>query len=149
MGLDIYFYKLTNVKQYNSYTKIRDARDKKMSMVEKKYHTEYEQYNKLYNNWYRNYIKSNNNTPHDFTSAPKTDFISFKDSFEMDNLEYEVDERRKLFSCREVEDLYMRKENWMVAFVQRRHPECLIHDKSYGKILKNGEAILNKNDIKI
>lgn len=148
MGLDIYFYKLTNVKQYDSYSKIRDARDKKMRMFDKKYYKEYEQYNKLYNSWYENYIKSNNTYPTDFTTAPKNDFISFKDSFEMDNLNCEVEKRQELINGSELDDLYMRKENWMVSFVQQRHPECLIYDKSYGKILKNGKAILNKNDIK-
>lgn len=148
MGLDIYFYKLTNVNQYNSYSKIRDAHDKKRRMVEKKYYTEYKQYDILYKRWYGDYIISNKMYPNDFSSAPKPDFISFKDSFEMDNLNCEAEKRQGLINYRELQDLYMRKENWMVSFVQQRHPERLIYDKTYGKILKNGEAILNKNDIK-
>ena len=148
MGLDIYFYKLTNVNHYNSYSKIRDAHDKKRRMVEKKYYTEYKQYDILYKRWYGDYIISNKMYPNDFSSAPKRDFISFKDSFEMDNLNCEAEKRQGLINYSELQDLYMRKENWMVSFVQQRHPERLIYDKTYGKILKNGEAILNKNDIK-
>lgn len=147
MGLDIYFHTITDSRQYKKYLHKKDEYDAYVKSLDEKYKKFNQKFNQKYNKWYSANINKQNI---DWNKAPTPDFYTSDELFTRDNLQKELHE---LSICvhadyeSQLSDLYMRKQNWMVSFVEHRHPELLV-DSSYGKVLKNGEAILNKNDIK-
>lgn len=147
MGLDIYFYKITDSKIYKKYLDKRNEMREFNSSLDIKYQKQIKAFENKYQKWYS---KNSSRQNVDWDKAPKPDFYTSDELFKRDNLQKEIIELRKCANINydsQLSQLYMRKQNWMVKFVETRHPELLI-DSSYGKILKNGEAILNKNDIK-
>lgn len=153
MGLDIYFYRLKDKKTYDNFVQIRKRFFGFEEVLDKKYYKKQKQENcKKAEEWYKleqqklidgaiDYI--------DYSKSPYLDISTFYNKEEKEKF----DQFKKEFWDVETElglndeYIYARKQNWMCAFVENRHPECLVEDKEFGKILEDRECILDRSDI--
>ena len=163
MGLDIYFYRCKDKKTGEEYCSIKKEYDTVCQKYEEKYHKELSEAWNKWEAWFnaenerihnlpadapaseKNY--NENTEPHydisDFMTdeLEKSEWKTIKTKYDLAYNETHID------SDKDIDELYMRKQNWMVHFVQERHPECMIHDKEYGDILDCGIVLLDKEDI--
>lgn len=161
MGLDIYFYTIKDKDKYRKYQAAARKYDAISDEMHKKYKEPYEAACKKWNEWYeaeteKEAAASNNNQAYNinFDEAPRaelTDFMTNVESLEYNNavLAYhDLQKDLRIDYNDNIEELYMRKKNWMSKFVETRHPELLTHEtEDYGKVLENGQALLSRADI--
>ena len=162
MGLDIYFYKVKNKETCDNYLSIKKEYDKVYDKFETKYKEQLTAAWKKWENWYNGENERISALPEDSNEAeynylkdePSYDISNFMD--EVEKLEWTTIQTKYNIAKGEmhidyqedIDELYMRKENWMVHFVQERHPERLIHDTEFGSVLDGSCAVLDKDDIK-
>ena len=160
MGLDIYFYTIKDKDKYRMYQAACRKYDALYDIMHEKYKEPYEVACRKWNEWYeaettKDITARNNNQTYtiNFDEAPKAELTEFMTSIEA--LEFTT-ARSEYNNLKEdlhidyednIEELYMRKKNWMCKFVEMRHPELLTHDTEYGKVLENGQALLTRADI--
>lgn len=156
MGLDISFWKVKHKQVLSRFINL----EKKFSDLEDKYYTKYEaplkDASEKWNKWYNEECDKQDKDPDyefNYNAEPKydvTDFCTKEEADEYNVLKKEHDYLESTLCLKyedRIETLDMRKQNWMVVFVQRRHPEFLTHDDDFGNILEQGNAILDKSDI--
>lgn len=140
MGLDINFYK---IKDYACFQKSRKAREIESAFadeLEKKYKKEYTEYSKKWSIWWGNH------GPND--PEPVIDFLTPEEDLTLHNNMtrtefYEI--KCGFDTMKEIDALYMRKQNWMVEFVNNIHPEY--KNKDTGEIQNCDYVALTKDDI--
>lgn len=154
MGLDIYFHRIKNKEAYLKYSKSVDDFGK----FEERYHevhkTEIERDFAVWDRWHDAYCRTDLDYDAFVKHNPEPHFELW------DYLtEEEAEEKKKLndittkyreesgYEQDEIDNLYMRKKNWMVKYVETRHPELLVKDEEYGMILKDPEVVLDIDDI--
>lgn len=154
MGLDIYYHRAKNKEAYLKYSK---SVDEFGEFEERYYKAHKEAFDKDWAVWEEWYDKLNE------TDLEYDEFVKSNPEPHFDCWDYlteaEAEEKKKLnditatlkeeagYEQDEIENLYMRKKNWMVKYVETRHPELLVEDKDYGMVLKDGEAVLDIADI--
>lgn len=156
MGLDIWFWKVKHKQVLSHFINL----EKKLSDLDDEYYTKYEaplkDASEKWNKWYNEECDKQDKDPDyefNYNAEPKYDVTDFCTKEEADKYKALKKERDYLETtlCLKYEDrletLDMRKQNWMVVFVQHRHPEFLTHDDDFGDILDQGNAILDKSDI--
>lgn len=156
MGLDIWFWKVKHKQVLSRYINL----EKKLSDLDDEYYKKYETPLKAasekWNKWYNEECDKqdeDSNYEFNYNAEPKyelTDFCTKEEADEYNALKKERDYLGSTLCLKyedRIETLDMRKQNWMVAFVQSRHPELLKHDDNFGYILEQGNAILDKSDI--
>lgn len=164
MGLDIYFYKAKNKEICETYLSTKKEYDLFYNKLQKKYKEQLEASWKKWENWYNAENKriealpenaSDNEREYNRKSEPHYDITDFMTD-EIEITEWQALSTKYNLARSEmhidygedIDELYMRKQNWMVHFVQERHPERLVHDKEYGNILDGAAAVLDRVDIK-
>ena len=164
MGLDIYFYKVKNKEICETYLSTKKEYDRFYNRLEEKYKNELKAAWKKWEDWLNAENKRINALPKDAPeeekeynrkTEPRYEVSDFMTD-EIEKTEWQALKTKYEFARSEmhieydddIDELYMRKQNWMVHFVQERHPERLVHDKDYGSILESSAAILDKVDIK-
>lgn len=162
MGLDIYYYRVKNKEIAETFIKYAKDYDTAYDKYYHKYESEIKVASKKWNEWYNSecdrietYTKEHpdDEPPNfDYSNEPKYDITDFMDNLEKADWQLITTKYNSVKSDinydDDYEDLYMRKENWMVNFVQKIHPECLVEDKEFGKIIKQGMVVLTKDDVK-
>lgn len=156
MGLDIYYYRAKNKEAYLKYSKSVDD----FGEFEERY---YKAHNDVFDidwaaweEWHDKLAEADSDLDYDeFVKSNPEPHFDYWDYL----TEAEAEEKKKLnaitakykeeagFNQDEIENLYMRKKNWMVKYVETRHPELLVEDKDFGMILKDSEAVLDIDDI--
>lgn len=161
MGLDIYYY---NAKSKESYSRYRDAVKRNDEFERRYYNAHRNDIDQAYNTWAKwntetmDYMELNGRNEYEVDDdwlaehpEPKYDFWQFatdEESKERDDLTNEItNAKADTGLSEEIESLYMRKQNWMVSFVQDIHPELLEVHPNYGKILKESEVVLSIEDV--
>lgn len=156
MGLDIDFFKVKSRKDAEHYLRVLDEYDDFSSLINSKYKQQQQAVYAKHNEWYDKEIakqEADENYEIAWDNAPDTDvtaYASKEDIEQMQKLREMYQDIKKSLGVeydKEIKDLYMRKKNWMVYFVQSRHHERLEHNDDYGEILKGSTAVLDKNDI--
>lgn len=154
MGLDIYYHRVKHPEYYKQYSRAVDAFGDFENRYSMTHRAEIEASFKVWSDWHDKYCESNVDYDEWIKTNPEPhydiwDYLTKSEKAEKQILSDEISKYRNAtgFEQDEIEALYMRKMNWMVSFVQERHPELLTNDKSYGLILEDGEAILSVEDI--
>lgn len=164
MGLDIYFYKVKNKEICETYLSTKKEYDRFYNRLEEKYRNELKAAYKKWEDWFNAENERINALPenasedereYDRKTEPcydvsdfitdeieKTEWQALSTKYNLARSEMHIDYGE------DIDELYMRKQNWMVHFVQERHPERLVHDKDYGDILESAAAVLDRIDIK-
>lgn len=164
MGLDIYFYKAKNKEICETYLSTKKEYNRFYKQLEEKYRNELNTAWKKWEDWFNAENKriealpenasedereyNSKTEPHydisDFITneIEKTEWQALSTKYNLARSEMHIDYGE------DIDELYMRKQNWMVHFVQERHPERLVHDKEYGNILESSAAVLDRIDIK-
>lgn len=160
MGLDIYFYTIKDKAKYNRYRAAAKKYDTISDAMHAKYKEPYEAACKKWNEWYEaettKDIEARNNDKEykiDFDLAPRAELTDFMTAVEANEYsfaksEYEtLQEELGIKYEGDIDELYMRKKNWMCKYVETRHPELLTRASEYGMILEDGQALLSRADI--
>lgn len=157
MGLDIYFY---TIKDKDKYRKYQAAARKYDELHDELYNKYKEPYEAACKKWYDLYDAevekeaADQNYEMNIDNAPRAELVDFMTNVEA--LEFntatttyhDLQKDLRIDYNDNIEELYMRKKNWMCKFVETRHPELLTHEtKDYGKVLENGQALLSRADI--
>lgn len=164
MGLDIYFYKVKNKEICEAYLSAKKEYDHFYKQLEEKYRNELNTAWKKWEDWFNaeneriealSENASEDEREYNRKTEPRYDISDFitdeieKTEWQSLNTKYNLARSEMHIEYGEdIDELYMRKQNWMVHFVQERHPERLVHDKEYGNILDGAAAVLDRIDIK-
>lgn len=154
MGLDIYFHRVKNKEAYLMYSKSVDVFGEFEDRYYKAHKEVFDKDWTVWKKWHDELNDSDLDYDEFIKSNPEPHFYYW------DYLtEEEAEEKKKLneitakykeeagYEQDEIGDLYMRKKNWMVKYVETRHPELLANDEKFGLILKDSEAVLDIDDI--
>lgn len=161
MGLDIYFYTIKDKDKYHKYQAARRKYEDIYEELFRKYKEPYEAACKAWHEWYEaeneKVIAACDNNQHydiNFNEAPRAELTDFMTNVELLEFNAASSEYNALKADlhidyeSNIEELYMRKKNWMCKYVETRHPELLTREtKDYGKVLEHGEALLTREDI--
>lgn len=154
MGLDIYFHRAKNKEAYLKYSKSIDIFGEFEDRYYKAHKEVFDKDWAVWEQWHDKLVESDLDWDEFIESNPEPHYDQW------DYLtEEEAEEKKKLnditekykdesgFENDEIENLYMRKKNWMVKYVETRHPELLVEDEKFGMVLKDCEAVLDIADI--
>jgi hypothetical protein len=162
MGLDIYFYHCRDKKLGEDYMKAGKEYDDAYARFEKKYEKELGEAYKKWEKWYNAESERIDALPDDAPDSERelnrasepgyeiSDFLNPEEKAEWDAIKDTYNSFAKDLDTgyqKDIGDLYMRKKNWMVRYVEERHPERLIEHPDYGKILESACAVLDRDDI--
>lgn len=156
MGLDIWFWKVKHKQVLSRYINLSEKLSDLDDEYSKKYEAPLKVASEKWNKWYDEECdKQDKDSDYEFNynAEPKyelTDFCTKEEADKYNALRKECEYLDSTLCLKyedRIETLDMRKQNWMVAFVQSRHPEFLKHDDEFGDILEQGNAILDKSDI--
>lgn len=162
MGLDIYFYRVKTKKLAQDFITASKAYDTTYDKYYTKYKIPLKEASQKWNKWYNaecdRISKYADEHPDeepidfDYSKEPKYSITDYMDELEKADWQLISTKynslRTDINMDDDYDDLYMRKQNWMVHFVENIHPERLVQHKEFGKILAQGMAILTKDDIK-
>lgn len=162
MGLDIYFYRVKTKKLAQDFIAAYKAYDVTYDKYYAKYKSQLKKASEKWDKWYEvewdRISKYTDEHPDeepidiDYSTEPKYSITDYMDELEKADWQLISTKynslRTDLNMDDDYDDLYMRKKNWMVHFVQDIHPERMVKHKEFDKILAQGMAILTKNDIK-
>lgn len=156
MGLDIYLYKLKSQKAFDKYFQMRLKYDELWEAFENKYNDELTHHDEVFSFWYSRMQDINQDDAPELykksmAKMPKMTFATKEELKELHHYESYRKYRLKALGVKHESDtnslIYMRKRNWMVRYVESRHPECLHNYGDYGKVIQLGACILNRDDI--
>ena len=140
MGLDINFYKIKDLNYFQKSRKAREIETAFADNLEKKYKKEYAAYSERWGKWWGNHGPNDPEPVIDFLT-PEEDLILHNN---MTRTEY-FETKCGIDTMKDIDELYMRKQNWMVQFVNNIHPEY--KNTPDGEIPNCEYVALSKDDI--
>ena len=143
MGLDIDFYKVKDTSIVNKFISIQKKQKEYVDLIRKKYDSEYKKYAIEWDKWWSEKFSAKGNFS---KKEPVIDFYTPEEDFNLSNNTitfnyYECLAYKNIGDS--IDTLYMRKQNWMISFVEEKHQEYKVN----GYIPNNTFIELTKSDI--